>query len=57
MREGGSESEAVMDEIAQYGKYADECRGLAAAAKNLQPQNAAIEDGYGLGRRRQTDKE
>jgi hypothetical protein len=33
MREGGSESEAVMDEIAQYSKYADECRGLAAAAK------------------------
>jgi hypothetical protein len=33
MREGRSESEAVMDEIAQYSKYADECRGLAAAAK------------------------
>jgi hypothetical protein len=32
MREG--EFGAAMDEVAQYRKYADECRGLAAMAEN-----------------------
>jgi hypothetical protein len=57
MREGGSESEAVMDEIAQYGQIRGRVPRFGRGGKNLQPQNAAIEDGYGLGRRRQTDKE
>ena len=43
MREGGSESEAVMDEIAQYSKYADECRGLAAAAKTSEHKTWLLE--------------
>jgi hypothetical protein len=40
---------AVMDEVAQYRKYADECRGLAATAKKLEqkkqlPEMAAAWD-------------
>jgi hypothetical protein len=43
MLEGGSESEAVMDDIAQYSKYADECRGLAAAAKTSEHKTQLLE--------------
>jgi hypothetical protein len=43
MREGGSESGAVMDEVAQYSKYADECRGLAAAAKTSEHKTQPLE--------------
>jgi hypothetical protein len=42
MREGGWESE-VMDEITQYSKYADKCRGLAAAAKTSQHKAQLLE--------------
>jgi len=32
-----------MDEIAQYRKYTDECRGLAATAKNPAHQKQLLE--------------
>ena len=32
-----------MDEIAQYRKYGDECRGLAATAKNPEQQKQLLE--------------
>ena len=32
-----------MDEIAQYSKYADECRGLAAAAKTSEHKTQLLE--------------
>ena len=34
---------AVMDEVAQYRKYADECRGLAATAKNPEHKKQLLE--------------
>jgi hypothetical protein len=43
MLEGGWESEAVMDEVEQYSKYADECRGLAAAAKTSEHKTQLLE--------------
>jgi hypothetical protein len=41
MPEGGSG--AVMDEVAQYRKYADDCRGLAAKAKNSEHETQLLE--------------
>jgi hypothetical protein len=32
-----------MDEIAQYRKYTDECRGLAATAKNPERKRQLLE--------------
>ena len=32
-----------MDEVAQYRKYADECRGLAATAKNPERKKQLLE--------------
>ena len=32
-----------MDEIAQYGKYTEECRGLAATAKNPEHKEQLLE--------------
>jgi hypothetical protein len=46
-----------MDEIAQYRKYTDEYRGLAATAKNPEHQKLLLEIGQGLGNRCQTEKE
>ena len=34
---------AVVDEVAQYKKYADECRGLAATAKNPEHKKQLLE--------------
>jgi hypothetical protein len=41
MREG--DSGAVMDEVAQYRKYADECRGLAATATKPEQKKQLLE--------------
>ena len=41
MREGGSG--AVVDEVAQYRKYADECRGLAATAEKPEQKKQLLE--------------
>ena len=43
MHEGGSEVGADMDEVAQYSKYADTCRGLAATAKNPERKRQLLE--------------
>jgi len=43
MRAGGSEFGAVMDEVAQYGKYAEACRGLAVTAKTSEHKNQLLE--------------
>ena len=32
-----------MDEVAQYNEYADECRGLAATAKNPEHKKQLLE--------------
>lgn len=58
MREGDQRRElgTVMDEIAQYRTYADECGGLASG-KKTRAQNAATGNGSGLGYRRQTANE
>jgi len=43
MHEGGSEVGADMDEVAQYSKYADACRGLAVTAKTSEHKNQLLE--------------
>jgi hypothetical protein len=46
-----------MDEIAQYRKYTDERRGLAATAKNPERKKQLLEMAGAWGNRRQTAKE
>jgi hypothetical protein len=41
MLEGGST--AVMDEVAPYRKYADECRGLSATTKDPEHKKQLLE--------------
>jgi hypothetical protein len=45
MLEGGSTARmgAIVDGIAQYRKYADECRGWAATAKNPKHKQQLLE--------------
>jgi len=45
MLEGGSTArvEAIVNKAAQYRKYADECRGWAATAKNPEHKQQLLE--------------